>query len=47
MGLFITDTFKVTSRLNLDYGLRWDYFTSTTFEDGLMFNWDPATGNIV
>jgi hypothetical protein len=47
LGLFITDTFKVNSRLNIDYGLRWDYFTSTTFEDGLMFNWDPATGNIV
>src|SRR5262249_217595 len=47
LGLFITDTFKVTGRLNFDFGLRWDYFTSTTFEDGLMFNWDPATGNIV
>jgi hypothetical protein len=47
LGLFITDTFKVTSRLNLDYGLRWDYFTSTTFEDGLQFRWDLATGNIV
>jgi carboxypeptidase family protein len=47
LGLFITDTFKVNSRLNIDYGLRWDYFTSTTFEDGLMFNWDAATGNIV
>jgi len=47
LGLFVTDTFKVNSRLNLDLGLRWDYFTSTTFEDGLMLNWDPATGNIV
>ncbi|MGH9784241.1 MAG: TonB-dependent receptor domain-containing protein, partial [Terriglobia bacterium] len=46
-GLFVTDTFKVNSRLNLDYGLRWDYFTSTTFEDGLMFAWDPSSGNIV
>lgn len=47
LGLFVTDTFKVTSRLNLDIGLRWDYFTSTTYDDGLMFNWDQATGNIV
>jgi hypothetical protein len=47
LGLFITDTFKVSSRLNLDFGLRWDYFTSTTYEDGLMFNWDAATGNII
>jgi carboxypeptidase family protein/TonB-dependent receptor-like protein len=47
LGLFITDTFKVTNRLNIDFGLRWDYYTSTTFEDGLMFNWDRATGNII
>jgi Carboxypeptidase regulatory-like domain len=47
VGLFIADTFKVTGRLNIDYGLRWDYFTATTFEDGLQFNWDLATGNIV
>jgi hypothetical protein len=47
IGLFITDTFKVTSRLNVDYGLRWDYFTSTTYDDGLMYNWDPATGNVI
>jgi outer membrane receptor protein involved in Fe transport len=33
LGLFVTDTFKVNSRLNLDIGLRWDYYTSTTFED--------------
>ena len=47
IGLFVTDTLKVNSRLNLDIGLRWDYYTSTGFEDGLMFRWDPATGNIV
>ncbi len=47
IGLFITDTFKVTSRLNLDFGIRWDYGTSTTFEDGLQFRWDQASGNIV
>lgn len=47
LGLFVTDTFKVTSRLNLDYGLRWDYFTATTYDDGLMYNWDRATGNVI
>jgi hypothetical protein len=47
LGLFITDTFKVSSRLNLDYGLRWDYYTSTSYDDGLVFNWDPESGNIV
>jgi outer membrane receptor protein involved in Fe transport len=47
LGLFITDTFKVTSRLTLDLGIRWDHFGPASLEDGLMFNWDPATGNVV
>ncbi len=47
LGLFVTDTFKVTPKLTLDYGLRWDYFSATTYDDGLMLNWDPATGNVI
>jgi hypothetical protein len=47
LGLFITDTFKATSKLTLDFGLRWDRFSATTYDDGLMFNWDPATGNVI
>src|SRR5207247_1936474 len=47
LGLFITDTFKVTPKLTLDYGLRWDRFSATTYDDGLMYNWDPKTGNII
>ena len=47
LGLFITDTFKVTPKLTFDYGLRWDRFSSTTYEDGLMFNWDPKTGDVI
>lgn len=27
-GVYITDSFKVTQKLSLDYGLRWDYFTA-------------------
>jgi hypothetical protein len=46
-GLFITDTFKVNKRLTLDYGLRWDYFKPAEYEDGLQYNWDPATGNVI
>jgi outer membrane receptor protein involved in Fe transport len=26
LGFFIQDTYKVTARLSLDYGLRWDFF---------------------
>ncbi|HYM12330.1 MAG TPA: carboxypeptidase regulatory-like domain-containing protein [Bryobacterales bacterium] len=47
LGLFITDTFKVTRKLTLDYGLRWDYFGPSTYRDGLQYNWDPATGNVI
>ena len=47
LGIFITDTFKVSPRLTLDVGLRWDRFSATTYDDGLMFNWDPKTGNVI
>lgn len=47
LGLFVQDTYKASSRLTLDYGLRWDYFGAPTFKDGLQYNWDPATGNVL
>jgi hypothetical protein len=47
LGVFATDTFKVSRRLTLDYGLRWDYFRHARYEDGLQYNWDPATGNVI
>jgi len=47
LGLFLTDTFKITPKLTLDYGLRWDYFSSATFSDGLMFAWDRNNGNVI
>ncbi len=46
-GLFITDTFKVSSRLTVDMGFRWERFGPARFEDGLMFNWDQSTGNVI
>lgn len=46
-GLFIEDTFKISSHLNLDYGLRWDYFGPAAFQDGKMYNWNPTTGNVI
>lgn len=47
LGVYVTDTFKVTQKLSLDYGLRWDYFTAPRFDDGLQYAWDPKSGNVI
>ncbi len=47
IGFFSQDSFKVTNRLTLEYGLRWDYYTSPVYADGLMYNFDRATGGII
>ncbi|HWQ56960.1 MAG TPA: carboxypeptidase regulatory-like domain-containing protein [Bryobacteraceae bacterium] len=46
-GLYIQDSFKATRRLTLDLGLRWERFGSPTYKDGLIYNWDRATGNVI
>ncbi|MBI3679393.1 MAG: TonB-dependent receptor [Acidobacteria bacterium] len=47
IGFFFTDTWKVTRRLTLDLGLRWDYFGSTSYGDNLQYNWDRENGDVI
>jgi hypothetical protein len=46
-GLFLSDSIRVTSRLTLEAGVRWDYYTTPVYEDGYMSNWDPATNHVI
>jgi hypothetical protein len=46
-GVYLSDSVRVSSRLTVDIGLRWDYFDSPVYEDGYMYNFNPATGGIV
>ncbi|HLV00112.1 MAG TPA: TonB-dependent receptor, partial [Acidobacteriota bacterium] len=47
LGLYITDSFKISPRLTVDYGIRWDYFGAPSYEDNLVFNWNPATSEVI
>jgi hypothetical protein len=42
-GLFAQDSFTVTHKLNLSYGVRWDLYGTPTSTDHLMYNFDPST----
>jgi hypothetical protein len=46
-GAYMSDSFRVTSRLTVDYGVRWDYFGSPRYEDGYMYTWNPTTGVVI
>jgi len=44
-GLFVQDSWKVTRKLTVDYGVRWDYATVQQEEHGRLGQLDPATPN--
>ncbi len=43
-GLFIQDSFRLTPRLTLNYGMRWDYFGVTGEKGGQFYTVDYANG---
>ncbi len=43
-AFFVQDSFRATSRLTLNYGLRWDYFGVTGEKNGLFYTYNPANG---
>jgi len=45
IGLFAQDTWKVTRKLTLDYGLRYDYSTYLKEENGRLAQFSPTTPN--
>ena len=44
-AIFVQDSWKVTRRLTLDYGVRWDYGTYYKEQYGRAFNFTPALAN--
>lgn len=46
-GLFAQDEWRVSSRLTLSFGVRWDYFTAPVDKNNQYFTFDIARGAIV
>lgn len=45
LGFFAQDSWKITRKLTLDYGLRYDYQTYLKADDGIQPNMSPSTPN--
>jgi hypothetical protein len=46
-GLYAEDTYKLSQKLTLNYGVRWDIYGTPSATNNLEYNWDPSTGNVI
>jgi hypothetical protein len=47
VALFLQDSWRIGPKLTLEGGLRYEYQFAIGDDDGLMYNFDPSTGNVV